>query len=213
MKTPSTCAHWKGWVAAISLVIAQCAGAADIHEAAVQVTASVATADPRWTQLEHSRWIADGRDDAPRKVYAFTDPNCPYCTKLWSDARPWVQSGKLQLRHVIVGILTPTSEGKAAAILMDKDPAAKLAAYESSHAFAVVRMLATQRAHPVEDDALKPPAEISAATHADLAANLRLMESLGIRATPGVAFLDASGKLETRQGLSPGAVGIVFGPR
>ena len=65
-----------------------------------------------WRQLEASHWIADGRDGA-RVVYVFTDPNCPYCNKLWSEARPRVAAGKIQLRHVIVGILTPTRPGKA----------------------------------------------------------------------------------------------------
>ena len=71
-----------------------------------------------------ARWIADGRESAPRTV--FTDPNCPYCNKLWADARPCVDAGKRQLRHVMVGILTPTSAGKAAALLGAKDPAAAM---------------------------------------------------------------------------------------
>ena len=80
--------------------------------------------DAVWGRLEKSHRIVDGRADAPRTVYVFTDPNCPYCNKLWADARPWVDAGKLQLRHVMVGILTPTSVGKAAALLGDKNPAA-----------------------------------------------------------------------------------------
>ena len=169
--------------------------------------------DPRWAELGHSRWIADGRDDAPRKVYVFTDPNCPYCTKLWSDARPWVDSGKVQLRHVIVGVLTATSEGKAAAILGDKDPAARLASYERSHAFSVASMLASGRPHPVEDATLAPLSSIPTALQADLDGNMRLMASLGIRATPGIATLGADGKVQARQGLGPQDLADVFGPR
>ncbi|WP_137311755.1 thiol:disulfide interchange protein DsbG, partial [Staphylococcus aureus] len=33
-----------------------------------------------WQKMEQSAWIADGRADAPRVVYLFSDPNCPYCT-------------------------------------------------------------------------------------------------------------------------------------
>ena len=73
-----------------------------------------------WKQLESSTWIADGSKKAPRVVYVFTDPNCPYCNKFWSDARPWVKADKVQLRHVMVGILGPTSPGKAAALLSAK---------------------------------------------------------------------------------------------
>lgn len=46
-------------------------------------------------QLEGSAWIADGVKNAPRVIYTFTDPNCPYCNKFWNDARPWVTAGKV----------------------------------------------------------------------------------------------------------------------
>jgi thiol:disulfide interchange protein DsbG len=175
--------------------------------------AAVLSSDPRWVELGHTRWIADGRDDAPRKVYVFTDPNCPYCTKPWSDARPWVESGRVQLRHVIVGVLTATSEGKAAAILGDKDPVAKLAAYEGSHAFAVASMLESGRPHPVEDASMKPLSPIPAGLQTDLDGNQRIMASLGIRATPGIASIGADGKVAARQALRPQDLVGVFGPR
>ena len=66
-----------------------------------------------WKQAEAAHWINDGQAKAPQTVYVFTDPNCPYCNKFWADARPWVDSGKVELRHIMVGILTPTSAGKA----------------------------------------------------------------------------------------------------
>ena len=76
-----------------------------------------------WKRLDASGWVADGKPTAPRVVYVFTDPNCPYCAKLWADARPWVDSGKVQLRHIIVGILTRTSPANAAALLSTRIPA------------------------------------------------------------------------------------------
>src|SRR5699024_4552653 len=51
-----------------------------------------------WSQLENSTWVPDGDADAPRTVYVFSDPNCPYCYQFWSQSRPWVESGKVQLR-------------------------------------------------------------------------------------------------------------------
>ena len=66
-----------------------------------------------WNQLEKSSWIADGSPSAPRVIYTFTDPNCPYCNKFWNDAQPWVKAGKVQVRHVLVGILRDNSAGKA----------------------------------------------------------------------------------------------------
>ena len=164
-----------------------------------------------WRQLEASHWIADGRDGA-RVVYVFTDPNCPYCNKLWSDARPWVAAGQIQLRHVIVGILTPTSPGKAAALLADKDPAAMLAAYEGQNAFTVSTALASGKPRPLADGALKPLASISPAQQAQLAANEQLMTSLKLRATPALVWRDEQGHLHVRQGLPEGGMATILGP-
>ena len=75
-----------------------------------------------WQKMEQSAWIADGRADAPRVVYLFSDPNCPYCTMFWEQARPWVDAGKVQLRHIMVGIIREDSEAKSAALLASKDP-------------------------------------------------------------------------------------------
>src|SRR3546814_13917370 len=47
-----------------------------------------------WAQLEASEWIADGKADAPRVIYTFSDPNCPFCNKFWGAARPGVDWGE-----------------------------------------------------------------------------------------------------------------------
>ena len=117
-------------------------------------------ADAAWDQLAKSRWIADGQEGAARVVYVFTDPNCPYCNKLWADARPWVDAGKVQLRHVMVGILTPTSAAKAAALLSEADPAAALAAYEKAHVASNANTMAAGRPKPLGDDGAKPLASV-----------------------------------------------------
>jgi thiol:disulfide interchange protein DsbG len=101
------------------------------------------------TLLQNSSWIADGSIGARRVVYVFTDPNCPYCNKFWAEARPWVQAGK-QLRHVIVGILTPESPGKAAALLSAPNPAVALAAYEGGQVEATAQALASGTPSAVE---------------------------------------------------------------
>ena len=138
------------------------AGAALLALASVQcprrpVDGRDASAGRRARHLGRPRaqhWIADGRDDAPRKVYVFMDANCKYCTKFWSDARPWVNAGKVQLRHVMVAVIAPTSPGKAATLLADPDPAKRLSAFEQAHAFGVVRMMAGGPRHSLEDPSL-----------------------------------------------------------
>jgi len=151
-----------------------------------------------WKQLEKSTWIADGSNSAPRTVYVFTDPNCPYCNKFWNDARPWVKAGKVQLRDIIVAILTPTSAGKAAALLSAKDPQAALTRHELQYA----------------KGGVKPLGRISAQIRAQLDANQNLMQQLGSSATPTIFYKDASGILQKIQGAPPAQMlAKIFGPR
>jgi thiol:disulfide interchange protein DsbG len=151
-----------------------------------------------WNQLEKSSWIADGSKSAPRVIYTFTDPNCPYCNKFWNDAQPWVKAGKVQVRHVLVGILRDSSAGKAAALLSAKDPQAALAQHEQQHA----------------SGGIKPLDQISAKVRAQLDANEALMQQLGSSATPTTFYKDASGNLQMAQG-APSAETLlrVLGPR
>ena len=185
----------------------------NLTSGALEKLVGKAMADAVWTQLEKSHWIADGRDGAPRTVYVFTDPNCPYCNKLWSDARPWVDAGKVQLRHVMVGILTPTSAGKAAALLNDKNPAAALDAYERAHVASNEKSLASGRPKPLGDDGVKPLSIVPPALQARLDANAKLMASYGLQATPAVVWRDAKGSVQMRQGLPEGELTAIFGPR
>ena len=147
--------------------------------------------------LEQSAWIAAGAKTAPRVVYTFTDPNCPYCNKFWNDAQPWIKAGKVQVRHVIVGILGPTSPGKAAALLSAPDPQAALTLHEQQH----------------RSGGIKPLAQVPATIRAQLEANQELMQQLGFSATPATLYKDADGNLQTVMG-APSAEKLkqVLGP-
>ncbi|WP_434771976.1 thiol:disulfide interchange protein DsbG [Pseudomonas entomophila] len=140
-----------------------------------------------WGQLAQSAWIADGQDEAPQTLYVFSDPNCPYCTLFWEQVRPWVTSGKVQVRHVMVGIIRPDSLGKSAALLAAKDPAKALADHEKAG-----------RSSP-----LAPLAPVPAALGKRLEANQALMQSLGLSATPAIFYRDKQGRLQSLQG-APG---------
>jgi thiol:disulfide interchange protein DsbG len=154
--------------------------------------------DRVWRQLESSTWIADGSKKAPRVVYVFTDPNCPFCNKFWNEARPWVKADKVQLRHVMVGILGPTSPGKAAALLAAKDPAVALSQHELQQT----------------SGGLKPLSPIPAEVHARLDANEKMMAQLGSSATPTIFYKDASGRLQKMQGApSTEMLNQILGPR
>lgn len=151
-----------------------------------------------WKLLEGSNWIADGAKGAPRVIYTFTDPNCPYCNKFWKDARPWVKAGKVQVRHVIVAVLGPTSPGKAAALLSAQDPQAALTQHEQQHG----------------SGGIKPLAQVSPKARAQLDANQMLMQQLGFSATPTILYRDGDGNLKNMQGApSAEMLGRILGPR
>ena len=183
----------------------------DVNQEALKKAVTQPMADAVWGQVEKSHWIADGSGKAPRIVYVLTDPNCPDCNQLWSDARPWVNAGKVQLRHIMVGILTPTSAGKAAALLTSKDPATALADYEQANMAANAKVMAAGRPKPLEDYGIKPMGKIPAAAQAKLDANEQLMRSLQLRATPALIWRDDNGAVQTRTGAPDSALAAAFG--
>lgn len=153
--------------------------------AAPAMAAPAEEAHDDWARLESGHWVADGRADAPRIVYAFADPNCGYCNRFWLAARPFVESGQVQVRHLMVGIIGDDSPGKAAAILGANAPAEALAHNERNYRSGGIRPLATV-----------PPA-----LRTKLEANEKLLRALGFHGTPGLVYLDAEGRLKRFPGL------------
>lgn len=165
-----------------------------------------------WQQLESSRWIADGSPNAPRVVYVFTDANCPYCTNLWEKTRPWVDAGKVQLRHLLVGVIAPTSAGKAATLLTAPDPAAALATYERVQLGRAAKTIASGNPQPLRGGNLQPMQEIPPEIRAHIDANTKLMASLHIPGTPGMVWRDAHG-VHALMGGRDEALPEILGPR
>lgn len=149
-----------------------------------------------WEKLKDSTWIADGSDKAEKIVYVFTDPNCPYCKRFWKDARPWVDAGKVQLRHVMVGTLGESSQKKAAYLLAAKDPKAALQGNESGKTPAQeVKAVAEQQRKQLDE-------------------NQQLMALLGASGTPAILYLDPTDMLQMHPGAPQGEQLIeLFGPR
>jgi len=140
-----------------------------------------------WQALENSHWVRDGSSSAPRIIYTFTDPNCPYCKQFWKNARPWVEAEEVQIRHILVGILKADSLGKAAAILSADDPATQLKKLEEGSLF----------------DALKPLENPTKAVQGMLTKNHEIMVSLGARATPATFYKNREGEFKAQIGLPP----------
>lgn len=170
----------------------------DVGAEALQRLVAEPMSKRTWAQLESSAWIADGKPDAPRVVYAFSDPNCPFCNRFWQAARPWVDSGKVQLRHVMVGVIRPDSANKVATIFAAASPSEALERNERAYATGGIAPAAT-----VPDD-----------VRAKLDANEKLMVALGFQGTPGILFRDAKGMVQRRSGMPTAAdLSVVLGPR
>jgi thiol:disulfide interchange protein DsbG len=151
-----------------------------------------------WTKLEAATWVQDGNPNAPRVIYTFTDPNCPYCNRFWIAARPWIESGNVQLRHVMVGVIRQDSPAKAAAILQARSPEEALSENERKHA----------------DGGIAPLDRIDGDTTAKLDRNATLMTELGFGGTPAIVFRTEEGKINTFAGMpSEAQMGMLLGPQ
>ncbi|WP_137518200.1 thiol:disulfide interchange protein DsbG, partial [Escherichia coli] len=138
-----------------------------------------------WQRMEQSHWLLDGKKDAPVIVYVFADPFCPYCKQFWQQARPWVDSGKVQLRTLLVGVIKPESPATAAAILASKDPAKTWQQYEASGGKLK----------------LSVPANVSTEQMKVLSDNEKLMDDLGANVTPAIYYMSKENTLQQAVGL------------
>ena len=138
-----------------------------------------------WQQMEKSTWLLDGKKEAPRIIYVFSDPFCPYCRQFWQMARPWVESGKVQLRPLLVGVIRPESPATAAAILASSDPAKTWHDYEQSGG--KLKLTAPASAAPAQMKVLND--------------NEKLMDTLGASATPAIYYLNDQQMLQQVAGL------------
>jgi len=79
--------------------------------------------------VDKANWFRMGKEAAP-VVYIIIDPNCPWCERAIKYLEPYLANGGLQLRVIVVGMLSETSLPKAAAIVSSENPVATLMEYE-----------------------------------------------------------------------------------
>ncbi|MFW1837520.1 MULTISPECIES: thiol:disulfide interchange protein DsbG [Acinetobacter] len=141
--------------------------------------------DDVWKSLEKSAWIQDGNVKAPRIIYVFSDPNCPYCHTFWEKARPYVKAGKVQLRHIQVGVIRAESRGQAATLLAASNPQQVFEAFNAAKGKQKLKELKPIPAHLAEK----------------LESNEEMMNKYGFYATPALVWKNSQGQMETAQGL------------
>ncbi|MCM3606153.1 MULTISPECIES: thiol:disulfide interchange protein DsbG [Cupriavidus] len=176
------------------------AGKSDVV-AAVRVSLSNAVME----QLASTTWIGEGRADAPRIVYVFTDLNCESCFKFWLDARPWVDSGKVRLRHILVGLRGPESAGRAAEVLTAADP--------SSVFLKRVDECAMKAAHPHLPWAFRcemPTASATEVVQHQMDGNMRVLRQFGFNQLPALVWIDQHGELRKQIGVPEDTLMSIF---
>ena len=151
--------------------------------------AQAAAAVPPMRALRQSSWIPEGSAHPRHVIYVFMDANCPYCHSLWLALRPYYPMG-LQVRDILVGVISASSPGKAAAIFDASDPSAAL------------RLNERRWGHgPGSRGGIAPVEHPSSGDLSRLAYNEVLMEEFGIQGTPALAFADGQGKVYLIPGL------------
>jgi thiol:disulfide interchange protein DsbG len=170
----------------------------DLTHAALLSAAGAPTLDTgTWDMLGKVTWVAEGAKQPKRIVYVFTDTECPYCHRLWEAVTPRLEKNGVQVRNVMVAVIAPQSEPRAAAVLQANDPGATLGEHERSFGHSTVAPLK----HVPEDVRRK------------LDGNAAMMDALGIAGTPAVIYRDDKGKVRRVDGMPPEELlDVIFGP-
>lgn len=118
-------------------------------------------------------------------TYPFADPNGPRCQRLRELASRWIDAGQVQLRRVMVGLLTRGSAPQAATLLASDEPQA-----------ALHRHLADDATGGTDIET-----ELSAAGLDRVHANNLLMQPLAPRSTPSTFYVNAAGQTDGKLGV------------
>lgn len=130
-------------------------------------------------------------------VTAFMDPNCGYCNKFYDAITPLVNDGKVRVRYIMVGFLSPTSTARSVAILAAKSPAKALAEDEAKFA---------------ERHALTSPTSSgNAKLDKVVQENTALLGKAGAIATPALISCGKNGEITFSGGMPQDIAGFVDG--
>jgi hypothetical protein len=136
-------------------------------------------------RLSRATYIREGVGKAERVVYVFIDPECPYCHELWSAIHSLPAS--VEVRYLMVAVISKASWGKAAAILESQDRAEALRKHESG----------------VRNGGIRPLQEFAPEIRESIALNNLFLDALEIPGTPGIVYTDTGGAVRVSSGVPP----------
>jgi thiol:disulfide interchange protein DsbG len=141
-------------------------------------------------QIDKATYIAEG--DGKRVLDIFFDPNCPYCHMLYGKLRADVGKHDLQFRWIPLGMLTPSSLPKAAAILQGPNPLQAFHKNENDYDFA---------ANGQPGGGIEPASTITPKVRQELATNLTIYNSQKLFGVPVVIWRKADGRADMMIGV------------
>uniref|UniRef100_E6PLF3 Thioredoxin-like fold domain-containing protein n=1 Tax=mine drainage metagenome TaxID=410659 RepID=E6PLF3_9ZZZZ len=154
------------------------------------VAQSARQAEGVLAQIDKTTWIAEGQ--GKRALYIFFDPNCPYCHKLYGMLRADVGKDDLQFRWIPLGMLTPSSLPKAAAILQAEDPLQAFHKNENDYDFA---------ANGQPGGGIEPATTITPKVRQELARNLAVYNGNRLFGVPVMVWTKADRRAASLTGV------------
>src|SRR5699024_8622205 len=109
---------------------------------------------------------------------------CPYCHQFWQKSQAWLEKGDVQVRNILVAVISRKSLPRAAAILESDDPTQAWRENEVNYG----------------EDRPLPDKKPDAKSHKDLRENAKLMNALGFYGTPAIIYKDGDGKIRSLTG-------------
>ncbi|MGQ7790652.1 thiol:disulfide interchange protein DsbG [Shigella flexneri] len=132
---------------------------------------------------EQSHWLLDSKECAV--IYVFSNPFCPYCKQFWQQARPSVDSGKVQFKHCWLGLSSQKARRQQRQFLPPKNPAKTWQQYEASGCKLKLNV----------------PANVSTEQMKVLSDNEKLMDNLGAKCHAGYLYMSKENTLQQAVGL------------
>ena len=148
-----------------------------------------AAAKNAYNKVDKTSYIQQGKNNALHKIYAVVDPNCLYCHDFFEAVQPYIKSGKLAVRWIVVGMLKPSSQYKAYAILASENPLSAMKENEKNFN------------RNKESGGIAENESPSGSTKREYQKNMNFLKVAHITGTPTIIYQTQGGIKQIQQGM------------